>query len=150
MSEVTRCSPNTWDNRAVRDCQRQMKIKTGSAGRLDASAGSEVAFWSSARHRGWGQESFLKLSGLGYAGCQAGFTLAIKRLIRGQEVCLMMEEMRWGCLNPAMLCGVPGKRRASSASAPSQAHPHALLSRWMRQPFLDGLQAGLVGFACNR
>lgn len=86
MSEVTRCSPNTWDNSAVQDCQRQMKIKTGSAGRLGASAGSGVAFWSSARHQGWGQESFLKLSCSGYTGCQAGFTLPVKRLTGGQEV----------------------------------------------------------------
>lgn len=48
--------------------------------------GSGVASWSSARHRGWGQESFLKSSGSGYTGYQAGLTQAIKRPIGGHEV----------------------------------------------------------------
>lgn len=43
------------------------------------------ARWSSLRHSGWGQESFLKLPGSGHPGYQAGFILAIKRLTGGQE-----------------------------------------------------------------
>lgn len=41
--------------------------------------------WSSVRHRGWGQDSFLKLPGSGHPGYQAGFILAIKKLMGGQE-----------------------------------------------------------------
>lgn len=62
----------------------------------------------------------------------------------------MMEELCWGHLNPAMCWKMLRKREASSAPALCQVHPHAWLSRWMRQPFLDGLEAGLVGFACDQ